>query len=144
MIKFSGTINSDCGLKKLVGIGFSEMNLHELQKGRPIVFQCSEVQLDDPRKILIVIDDENFRSAMNTLEIDKEQVAFCLVLDDNAIKELRSGHGILNKTKQIDFLFTYGKTEADMEKSLAPYLGENTKITRKGFPPAYYRFEENN
>jgi len=139
MIKFSAIQENG---RPMVGLGIDENNCRKLAEGCPIVFLASDVGFEDDRKILIVYDDEDFRSMMD--DIDRDKVFCCLVVDDDGFATLREGRTLSNKTKTVDFVLMYGETLADLEQAVLPHIDETTRVTRTGFSPSAPRFREQN
>jgi len=139
LIKLSTKIACD---RTLVALGLSEGNCQKLKEGDPILFPCSEVGIDDKRKIIVVYDDEDFRSKRDLLSPTK--VAYCLCLDDETIKELQSGTTITNTTAKVDFVFFYGETEAEMAESVKSLIGPGTRVINRGFDPSAPKTQERN
>jgi hypothetical protein len=141
MIKFWAKLDDG---KLLVGLGLSEGNCQKLRDGQPMVFPATEVGIEDHRKIVIIYDDDDFRSAMEGGGFDSNKVAYCLVVDDDAIVGLRKGQGIINKVENVEFVFLYGQTEQELESKIRPYINEHTLVKRTGFPPSAPGFREQN
>tara|TARA_Y100000034_G_scaffold121644_2_gene166141 strand:+ start:4413 stop:4844 length:432 start_codon:yes stop_codon:yes gene_type:complete len=140
MIKF---VKADAGKKMLVGFGLSEGNIGKLMEHKPIAFPATEVQIDDPRQILILYQPPNAQPDPRVLEKLKEACCFVFTISDSAIEKMRTGEFLIQKgddtteNRSIDFLFAIGE-EFEFEKAFkkAGLIGEDTVVSHSGYSPS--------
>jgi hypothetical protein len=130
LIKFAFEDNG----QHIVGLGLSEGNVKALKEGKPIVFPCSEVGIADTREVVIVYDDDDFRSQWEKL-LSPTRIAYCLCINDETFEDLRNGVQIANSTAQAEFVMFYGETEEKIIEMVKPGIGPATRVISKGFNP---------
>lgn len=112
-------------------IGLSDANVNELRKDRPILFSLGALEMD-PENVFITYGRPDGKAASPP---PGTSVHLGIVLTDDSLDHLET-ELLERKIRGVRFILARGKTEAEMERDLAPLIGTNTRTKHEGFAPS--------